>query len=161
MMAALGQFVFGLPTLAYTELQRSLEWRHPSNSRVGNRPARQYVGQGDDKITLTGLLVPEFMGDRKALDRLTEMANAGKAYNLCTGGSSAEPMGAWVIESISYTGSRFVREGVARRVEFTINLTRVDDQLADPAGGMETGPDGSEDDWYIGESADWLFDQIF
>ena len=155
MMAALGQFVFGLPTLAYTELQRSQEWRHPSNSRVGDRPASQYVGPGDDKITLTGLQVPEFMGDRKALDRLADMADAGKAYNLCTG--YGEALGCWVIEGMNSTQTVFIREGAARRVEFTINLKRVDDQQADPAGGMDTGPDGGND-WYEADSIDWFFD---
>lgn len=96
MMAALGQFVFALNTLAYQELRRSSSWRHPSNSRVGARPARQYVGPGDETITLTGLLAPEFMGDRKALDRLRDMADKGAAYALVNG--AGEAFGAWVIE---------------------------------------------------------------
>ena len=40
MMAALGQFTFALNTLAFQELRRSTSWRHPSNARVGARPAR-------------------------------------------------------------------------------------------------------------------------
>lgn len=155
MMAALGQFVFGLSTLAYNDLQRSQEWRHPSSSRVGDRPARQYVGPGDDKITLTGLQVPEFMGDRKALDRLADMADAGKAYNLCTG--TGEALGAWVIESLNTTRSVFIREGAARKVEFTLSLARVDAQQVDPSGGLDTGPDSGagDDDWYGGDPWDW------
>ncbi|WP_240939319.1 hypothetical protein [Diaphorobacter sp. HDW4A] len=35
------------------------------------------------------------------------------------------------------TGSIFVREGVARRTEFTLNLKRADDAQADPAGGSD------------------------
>lgn len=142
MMAALGQFVFGLSTLAYNDLQRTQEWRHPSSSRVGDRPARQYVGQGDDKITLTGLQVPEFMGDRKA-------------YNLCTG--TGEALGAWVIESLNTTRSVFIREGAARKVEFTLSLARVDAQQVDPSGGLDTGPDSGagDDDWYGGDPWDW------
>ena len=31
MMMTLGMFVFGLPTLAYQELQRTTEWRHASS----------------------------------------------------------------------------------------------------------------------------------
>ena len=155
MMAALGQFVFGLSTLSFNDLQRSQEWRHPSSSRVGDRPARQYVGQGDDKITLTGLQVPEFMGDMKAIDRLATMADAGKAYNLCTGDGQA--LGCWVIESLNTTRTVFIREGVARKVEFTLALARVDDRQADPSGGLDTGPDGGvgKDDWYGGDPWDW------
>ena len=77
-MMALGQFVFGLDTLTYQELQRSTEWRHPTNSRVGARPARQFIGVGEDTITLTGLQVPEFRGNRRSLDDVRAMADAGK-----------------------------------------------------------------------------------
>jgi phage protein U len=77
-MMALGQFLFGLDTLAYEQLQRATDWRHPANSRVGAMPARQYLGQGEDNITLTGLQVPEFCGDRESLDQLRDMADAGK-----------------------------------------------------------------------------------
>ena len=37
MMMSLGMFVFGLPTLAYQDMQRQTNWRHPGNSRVGTR----------------------------------------------------------------------------------------------------------------------------
>ena len=151
MMAALGQFTFALNTLAFQELRRSTSWRHPSNPRVGARPARQFVGLGDETITLTGLQAPEFMGDRKALDRLREMANQGNAYALVNG--AGENFGAWVIESIDETGTLFVREGVPRRVEFTINLARVDDDLADPAGSTDGGADWG--DWWTGDDWDW------
>ena len=151
MMAALGQFTFALNTIAFQEMRRSTSWRHPSNPRVGARPARQFVGLGDETITLTGLQAPEFMGDRKALDRLRAMADKGSAYALVNG--AGENFGAWVIESMDETGTLFVREGVPRRVEFTINLARVADALADPAGGTDGGGDWG--DWWTGDDWDW------
>ena len=153
MMAALGQFLFALNTLAYQELRRSNAYRHASNSRVGVRPGRQYVGAGDETITLTGLLAPEFMGDRFALDQLRDMADRGRAYSLVNG--AGESFGAWVIESIDETGTIFVREGVARRTEFTVNLTRVDDELADPAGGTE-GSENWGDGWGADDMEWWI-----
>lgn len=151
MMAALGQFLFALDTLSFSELQRTREWRHADNNRVGAMPASQYTGPGADKIRLSGLLAPEFMGERKALDRLADMADAGKAYALVNG--AGEAFGAWVIEGIEETGSIFVREGVPRRTEFTINLKRVDDARADPAGGTSSGDDWG--DWWSGDDIDW------
>lgn len=153
MMAALGQFVFALDTLAYQELRRTTEWRHPENSRIGAMPARQYVGPGGDKMTLTGLQAPEHFGDRLAIDQLRKMGDRGAAYALVNG--AGEVFGAWVIESVEETGSLFIREGIARRVEFTLNLARVDDQQADPAGGAEDGEDDSQD-W--GDELDWWLD---
>ena len=59
MMLALGMFVFSLRTAAYQELQRQTDWRHASNNRVGAAPARQFVGRGEDAITLPGIILPE------------------------------------------------------------------------------------------------------
>ncbi|HEX8963635.1 MAG TPA: phage tail protein, partial [Rhodocyclaceae bacterium] len=81
-MAALGLFVFSLHTLPYQQLQRSAQWRHPSNSRVGRRPARQYVGPGDETITLTGTLYPEITGGAVSLALVRAMADMGKAWPL-------------------------------------------------------------------------------
>ena len=52
MMMALGFFVFSVPTAAYNEFQRSTQWGHNSQSRVGQRPAYQYLGPGEDTVTL-------------------------------------------------------------------------------------------------------------
>ena len=126
MLMALGMFVFGLPTLAYQDLQRQTTWRHPSNSRVGSRPARQCVGPGDDTITLSGVLVPELMGRAASLDELRAMADTGAAWALASG--AGEIMGAFVIESINTTGTVMMDDGRPRRIEFTLQLARVDDK---------------------------------
>lgn len=145
MMMSLGQFVFSLPTLAYQDLRRASAWRHPSNSRVGARPARQFVGPGDDCITLGGLLVPEFMGSRRLIDELRAMAEGGKAWALVDG--AGEVLGAWVIESINESGSHFIAEGQPRRIEFELQLARVDDDQAEPDGGWGDGWDDYWDWW--------------
>lgn len=138
-MMALDQFLFGLGTLAYDELRRHTEWRHPSNSRVGVRAARQWVGPGDDTITLSGVLVPEFAGRRTSLDDLRAMADTGWAYALVSG--IGQVFGAFVIVTLQETGTVFVAEGVARRTAFELTLGRVDDALA------TTGPWPGDDGW--------------
>lgn len=132
MMMALGMFVFGLPTLAYQELQRQTEWRHPSSSRVGTNPARQFAGRGDDTLTLPGILLPELAGSLLSLDALREMANTGKAYPMVEG--SGRILGLWVIERLSETRTLFFPDGTPRRIEFSLGLTRVDDGRTDLLG---------------------------
>ena len=85
MMMALGMFVFSLETLAYQEFQRQTEWRHGSTSRIGTNPARQYLGRGDDSITLPGVLLPALAGSQLSLDALRTMADTGKAWPLVEG----------------------------------------------------------------------------
>ncbi|CAN7258916.1 phage tail protein [Variovorax sp. LjRoot84] len=132
MMMAFGQFVFSLPTLAYQDLQRQTSWRHASNSRIGARPSRQFVGPGDDTFNLSGLLAPELTGSTAALDELREMANAGAAWPLVDGNGIV--YGQFVIESLNETKTLFMQDGTARRIEFQLQLARVDDDRTDAIG---------------------------
>lgn len=145
MMMALGQFTFGLDTLAYQDLDRQTAWRHASNSRVGDRPARQFVGAGDDTINLTGVLAPEFRGSAQSLATLRTMADTGNAYSLIDGAGNI--YGAWVIESLSEKGTHFIAEGLPRRIEFGLTLQRVDDWRASAEGGATPSTNGGWDWW--------------
>jgi len=132
MMMALGMFVFSLETLAYQEFQRQTEWRHGSTSRIGTNPARQYLGRGDDSITLPGVLLPALAGSQLSLDSLRTMADTGKAWPLVEG--TGKIYGTWIIESLSETRTLFFRDGQARRIEFTLALKRIDDGRVDLLG---------------------------
>lgn len=134
MMMALGMFVFSLETLAYQEFQRQTDWRHGSTSRIGTNPARQYLGRGDDSITLPGVLLPALAGSPLSLDTLRMMADTGKAWPLVQG--DGRIFGLWVIESLSETRTLFFRDGAARRIEFNLKLTRIDDGRVDLLGSL-------------------------
>ena len=82
MMMALGMFIFSLETLAYQEFQRQTEWRHGETSRIGTNPASQFLGRGQDTITLPGVLLPALAGTKLSLDTLRYMADTGKAWPL-------------------------------------------------------------------------------
>ncbi|WP_454563031.1 phage tail protein [Pseudomonas sp. AIG] len=132
MMLALGMFVFSLSTAAYQALQRQTEWRHASRNRVGSAPARQFLGRGDDSITLPGVILPELAGSALSLDALRLMANTGKAWPMVEG--SGRIYGLWIIESLSETKTLFFRDGTPRRIEFTVSLKRIDDDRIDLIG---------------------------
>lgn len=140
MMMGLGQFVFSLSTLAYQDLQRQTQWRHPSSSRVGAAPARQFVGPGDDSIALQGLLVPELAGDTESLDTLRGMADTGAAWPLVEG--TGRVYGFFVIESLTEGRTLFFQDGASRRIEFTLNLQRVDDDRVERIGQLTAAASG-------------------
>jgi phage protein U len=131
-LMAFGMFVFGLETAAYQDFQRQTEWRHGSTSRIGTNPARQYLGRGDETITLQGLLLPALVGTVLSLDTLRTMADTGKAYPLIEG--TGRIYGVWVIESLSETRTLFFSDGAARRIEFSLSLKRIDDGRVDLLG---------------------------
>ena len=146
-MMSLGQFAFGLSTLPYDTLRRQTAWRHPSNSRVGVRPARQSLGPGEDTITLSGVLAPEFKGSSRSLLTLREMAGSGKAFALVSG--AGEVYGAWVIENLTETRAVLMDNGAARRIEFELQLAAVDDERAEPSGGVDPWPTDDYWDWWL------------
>ncbi|VFS17691.1 gpU phage protein [Escherichia coli] len=54
MMLALGMFVFMRQTLPHQTMQRESDYRWASNSRIGKRDAFQFLGVGEENITLAG-----------------------------------------------------------------------------------------------------------
>lgn len=131
MLMALGQFVFGMSTMAFNELQRQTRWKHAPGSRIGARDAHQYLGPGDDTVVLTGVLAPELTGTLDALKELRTMGDTGAAYVLVDGAGVV--YGAFLIDSLDEGQSLHHTDGTPRKVDFTINLTRTDDDRAAPS----------------------------
>lgn len=125
MMMTYGTFVFSLSTAAYEQLQRQMTWRHASSERLGARPARQYVGPGDDSISLQGTLVAELVGDLQVLDTLRELGDQGKPQALVEG--SGRVYGAYLLVGLSETRKEFFHDGTPRLIEFQMQLERDDD----------------------------------
>ena len=134
MMMAMGLYIFSLQTAAYQQLQRQTAWRHPSNSRIGALPARQYLGKGDDTITLSGLIMPELTGERISLDALRLMGDTGKAWPLVEG--TGRIYGLCIIESVLENNTLYFADGAPRRIEFTLTLQRVDDSQIELLGDI-------------------------
>lgn len=137
MMMALGLFVFALETAPYQEFQQQIGWRHPSNNRFGRRPSRQFTGPDDETVTLSGVLLPELTGGDNTIDLLRTMGDTGQSYVMIEG--SGRYYGMFEIDSLSITRSLFFRDGKARRIEFSIQLTRVDGQLDEITGDSILG----------------------
>ncbi|PHM30145.1 phage tail protein [Xenorhabdus innexi] len=135
MMAALGLFVFMLKTTPYQSFQHKQNWRHAFNSRVGARPAWQFIGPDNDTITLTGDLYPELTGGSLSLTALKLMADSGKAWSLIDGSGSI--YGMFVIESIDETKTEFMSGGTPRKISFTLTLRRVDNDLSEMLGDLQ------------------------
>ena len=88
---------------------------------------KQFTGAGTDTITLPGLIYEEYgFGTRFALDELASMADTGQGYVLMDG--SGYLYGVFVIDSIDETKSILMDNGVPRKVDYTLKLSRVDDE---------------------------------
>lgn len=133
-LLALGMFLFQIPTLAHDELQRKTDWRFARSPRVGARVAVQFVGPGDEKISLSGSVYAEITDGRVSIDELRTMADAGEALPLVDGTGTV--FGTFVIEAIDERHVSLMADGRAQRIDFGIDLLRVDDPAA--ANNAET-----------------------
>lgn len=123
MLAALGMFVFETDTAPFDELARRRDWRHGRTERFGARPASQFLGPGEDQVTISGRLVPELAGDYGAIEQLAAMADTGEAFPLADG--TGRILGTFTIDGLDETHKHLVDTGRARLIDFSLTLTRV------------------------------------
>lgn len=134
MLAILGPFPFGIKTASYNSFQRSTAERWASSPRIGKRASKQHLGPGDDTITLSGVLMPEISGGRSNLDILRALERGGLAWPFIDG--EGQIYGLWVITNITEKRSEMMRNGEARKIEFTLTLERHDDTDIDLIGAL-------------------------
>lgn len=122
-LAALGLFVFDASSFPFSELSRRTDWRHASAPRIGARDATQYVGPGDELVSLPGAIVPEAGASYAAIETLRRMADEGDAYPFVDG--TGRVWGSFIILSMDERRRAILRDGTPRVVDFTLELKRV------------------------------------
>lgn len=125
MLMSLGLFIFTTSTIPFQSEQDSESWRHPSNARVGKRPAYQFTGKDEATKTLSGTLFPELTGGMLTIDMLRYMADTGAAWPLIRGDGMYE--GLWIITDLSTTRTLTFANGQARQIDFSMTLKKTDD----------------------------------
>ncbi|UJD79811.1 phage tail protein [Serratia rubidaea] len=124
MMMVFGMFVFMLRTVPYQQLRHAQEWRHVKNERVNQSAGWQYIGAGEDSITLDGVLYPEITGGNLSLASLETIGFTGRPWPLIEG--DGRIYGMYVMTRLERGKSEFDRYGNPKKIEFTISLSRVD-----------------------------------
>lgn len=125
MLAALGMFVFETSSAPFAELTRRREWRHARTDVFGARAASQFLGPGDDQVTISGALVPALAGRYSSIEQIADMADTGEAVPLTDGAGNV--LGTYTIEGLDETHRYLTENGKARWIDFSITLKRVAD----------------------------------
>lgn len=89
------------------------------------RPARQYVGLGEDTISLQGVIAGELAANLDVLDELRALADEGKPQALVEG--TGRVYGAYLLVSLNETRKELFADGTPRLIEFQMQLERDDD----------------------------------
>lgn len=124
-MMALGDYRFSLSTAAYQNLERTMSWRWAAVERVGGRPKQQYIGPGEETVSMDGSIYPAFRGGLGQIDRMRVEANKGEARLLVDG--TGKVWGRYCITEIRETQTVFFSNGKPRKVDFAISLKHYGD----------------------------------
>ncbi|WP_353621763.1 phage tail protein [Grimontia kaedaensis] len=122
MMMMLGRYRFSVDTAAYEMASRDTGYRWKKHERLGVLPSLQFVGPGDDTLTLEGVLYPHYRGGLGQLTAMRREADKGEPLMLVEG--SGYVLGRWVIERISETQRTFARDGTASKIRFVLSLRK-------------------------------------
>lgn len=128
MMMSLGRYIFTLETSVYEEFQRNVAHRWVGLDRTGRRPARQYLGPGEDKIALTGTIHPTWNGGIYQLALMRAEAGTGEPRFLISAGGLV--FGRWVIERVGERAAVFAAAGIPQVQKFNLSLARYGEDAA-------------------------------
>ncbi len=119
-MLALGAYRFSIDTAAYQSLSREMAYLWPTQQRVGGTPSPQFVGRGEFKRSLNGVIYSDYKGGFKQVDAMAAQAGLGQPLLLVAG--TGEVLGYWCITNITETATAFYRNGQPRKLEFSLAL---------------------------------------
>jgi len=115
-------FYFNLDTAAFDELSRKTAYRWASQERLSRDIAQQAVGQGEDRLTIKGAVMPAFKGGIRQLDALRTIARELKPLMLTTGYGAV--LGSWCLASIDEDQSALLAGGIPRKQAFSLEFTK-------------------------------------
>lgn len=127
MLFQLGALQVTLTPFNAHEVSRETGADFAAKDILGAPKAREFVGEADEKVTLSGRLYPHRFGGLDELEILHAMRVSGEPQILVRGDGAN--LGWFVVESVSEKSTYLDGRGVGRKIEVEIKLAR-----SDPAG---------------------------
>lgn len=128
-MWMLGPFVFSRDTAAPQTLRQAAQYSWAAQERFGNAPLLQFTGAGAETIDLDGVIYPHYQGGLHQIAYMRELAGKGQPMILVDGRGNNYRQ--WSILSVEETGSVFLANGAARKIEFKVSLQRYVPSMSD------------------------------
>lgn len=123
MLYMLGTLAIDTRPFSIDDMQRTASADIASKALIGAFPAKEFTGEGDDEITLSGQLLPTKTGGLDELEAAHEMRRSGAKFPLMRGDGIR--MGWFAITRITESHTDLTRNGVGFVVKHTIVMTKV------------------------------------
>jgi phage protein U len=136
----------GQDTPNFQTLQRDSQYTWASADRLSRDPAMQFTGPGEENISVDGAMYPYHFGGLSTLQRLRDAGRAGKPMILARfypltdpAGYGSENLGNFVIKRVRTAESRIGVQGIAHKIDFTLELQRYGDDVDATTSTNNTG----------------------
>ena len=126
-LLALGPVVFAAETLPVAATRRGSRYRWASHRPIGSPPRREFVGVGDDELTVH-VALGQGLGNRLAVDALRLLAGRGAPHVLAD--ATGRLYGWWCVVAVREAARRFHVDFQPRRSTVAVDLLRSDPGLA-------------------------------
>lgn len=116
---------------AYNELVRKTQYRWSAVERFAKASAQQYVGLGEDTISLQGEVYPHWQGGLYQVEDMRALAAQGKPQKMVAMPiiDKGVDMGFWVIKSVEETQSNIRPGGIPGKQRFRLELVAYGGEL--------------------------------
>lgn len=123
MLYMLGTLEIDTRPFSIDDMQRSSSADIASKPLMGAFPSKEFTGEGDDEITLSGQLLPTKIGGLDELEIAHGMRRSGTRFPLQRGDGTR--LGWFAITRISENHTHIGRDGVGFVIKHTIVMTKV------------------------------------
>ncbi|KAB2801623.1 phage tail protein [Brucella anthropi] len=123
MLYMLGTLTIDTRPFSIDEMQRTASADIASKPLINAFPGKEFTGEGDDEITLSGQILPTKIGGLNELEIAHEMRRNGTRFPLQRGDGTR--LGWFAITRITENHTNLTRNGVGFVLKHTIVMTRV------------------------------------
>lgn len=123
MLYSIGALTLDTRPFSVDEMQRTASADFAEKPVMGGMVAREFMGEGDDKITLSGQLLPFKTGGLTELEMAHGFRRSGQKLPVLRGDGTR--LGWFVIDAITENHTELMRDGVGFFVKHSISLTKV------------------------------------
>lgn len=131
MLYLLGAVTLDTFPFSIDEVDRSASADFAVKPFLGSLPGREFMGEGDDTIVLSGQLLPEKIGGLTELETLHGFRRAGQRLPVMRG--DGKMLGWFVITDLREQHAQLLRNGVGGELTHTVTLAKVDPAGTSPA----------------------------
>lgn len=129
-MMRLGKYKFSVSSATFDSLKfnSSYRWQKHETHSKSELPPMQYLGQGENRLDLEGVIYPSMVENGlQQVELMRQEAESGEPLSLVFANGNiglGSVLGNYCIESISEQRTLFTRDGLPREIKFNLSLIR-------------------------------------